>query len=179
MTNVYEAPSADDIEDPQDAAFDPQDALEGVHESVLEPEEELGIQWPRFGALLALAGCDRGDDAGALSGRIEGSALYRERMLLPPGAVLEVQLQDISRPDALATVLESVSVPLEGGPPYPFVLAYDPGAIDLRMRYALRVTISLGDELMFTTTEYIDPFAGSPLEVTLYRVAEPVSRPGG
>jgi putative lipoprotein len=133
--------------------------------------------------VLALGGCTRQEDGGpsaaVLSGRIEGNALYRERMLLPPGALLEVQLQDISRPDAQATVLKSVRVELSGGPPYAFALDYDPGGINPRLRYALRATITFGDELMFTTTEYIDPFAGSPLEVILYRVAEQVSRHPG
>ncbi len=54
MTNVYDPPSSHGVDGPDDAAFDPQDALDGVHESILEPEEELGIQWPRFGALIAL-----------------------------------------------------------------------------------------------------------------------------
>lgn len=106
--------------------------------------------------------------------RIEGEVFYRERMLLPPGAQLEIQLQDISRADAMATVLESVVIAAEGGPPYPFVIEYDPARIDARMRCALRATITLDDRLMFTTTEYIDPFGDEPLEVLVRRVAEPV-----
>ncbi len=48
MTDVHDAPA------PTEDGFDAQDALEGVHKSVLEPPEELGINWGRFGTLLAL-----------------------------------------------------------------------------------------------------------------------------
>jgi putative lipoprotein len=111
-------------------------------------------------------------------GVIEGQVVYRERMMLPPGAAIEVQLQDISKADALATVMATVLLKAEGGPPYPFAIEYDPGRIDPRMRYAIRATISEGDRLLFTTTDYIDPFSGGPVEVLVRRVAEPVSRSG-
>lgn len=110
--------------------------------------------------------------------QIAGSVFYRERMMLPPGAEVEVQLEDISRADAMATVLATVVLAPEGGPPYDFSIAYDPSRIDQRMRYALRATISVGDKLMFSSTDYIDPFAGNPVEVLVRRVAEPVQRTG-
>jgi putative lipoprotein len=88
------------------------------------------------------------------------------------GAELEVQLQDISRPDAMASVLESVVIPLDGGPPYPFAIEYDKSRIEPRTSYALRATISVQQQLMFSTTEYIDPFTGNPLELLVQRLAE-------
>jgi putative lipoprotein len=39
---------------------------------------------------------------------------------------------------------------------------YDPAAIDERMTYGLRARIEKDGELMFTSTEHIDPFAGEP-----------------
>ncbi|MEH6633896.1 MAG: YbaY family lipoprotein [Halioglobus sp.] len=134
-------------------------------------------------ALSGLAGCGAGgDDAGGIKeqsmARIEGAVTYRERMMLPPGAKVEVQLQDISRADALATVLETLLFTPEGGPPYPFSIDYDSRRIDERMRYALRATISVGETMMFTSTEYIDPFSGNPVEILVQRVAEPVRHQG-
>lgn len=133
--------------------------------------------------VFSMAGCGQGERgrSGAPSGGesmavIKGQVVYRERMMLPPGAEIEVQLQDISRADALATVMASVLLQADGGPPYAFEIDYDPSRIDQRMRYALRATISDGDKLLFTSTDYIDPFAGSPVEVLVRRVAEPVSR---
>lgn len=107
---------------------------------------------------------------------IEGDVFYRERMMLPPGAEVEVQLQDVSRADALATVLASVMFKPEGGPPYPFSIEYKPADIDERMRYSLRATITVGDQLMFTSTEFIDPFSGEALNIMLQRVPEPVEK---
>jgi len=92
--------------------------------------------------------------------------------MLPPGSEIEVQLQDISRADAMATVMASVMLDAEGGPPYDFAIDYDPARVDPRMRYALRATISRGERLLFTTTDYIDPFAGGDVEVLVRRVAE-------
>ena len=134
---------------------------------------------------MVLAGCGADTDSvttdakqGQAMAALEGEVFYRERMMLPPEADIEVQLQDISRADAMATILSSVHIKAQGGPPYPFTISYDTGRIDPRMRYALRATISVGDRLLFTTMEYIDPFSGSPLEVLVQRVAEPVRHSG-
>jgi putative lipoprotein len=114
----------------------------------------------------------------AAMGRIEGSVIYRERMMLPPGFDVEIQLQDISRADAMATTLASVLLTPEGAPPYNFVIDYDPATIDSRLRYALRATISNGEQLLFTSTDYIDPFKGNPVEILVRRVPEAVRREG-
>ena len=102
--------------------------------------------------------------------RIEGSVFYRERMLLPPGSQVEVQLEDISRADAPAEVLASVLITPEGGPPYPFAIDYAAPQIDQRMRYALRARIEHEGRLLFTNTEYIDPFGGNPVEILVQRI---------
>lgn len=145
----------------------------------------LTQQWPRlFLALLACTGllaCSgeesaSGDGPTVNTARIAGSVFYRERMMLPPGIEVEVQLQDISRPDAMAIVLASVLLKPQGAPPYEFVIDYDPTAIDSRMTYALRATIRNDDRLLFTSTEYIDPFQGNPVEILVQRVPETVRR---
>jgi putative lipoprotein len=138
-------------------------------------------------ALVGLTACGGGQDSSsddAVPGEgvmafIEGNVFYRERMMLPPGAEVEVQLQDISRADAPATVLASVLLTPDAGPPYDFAIEYDPAGIDSRMRYALRATISAGDQMMFSSTDYIDPFGDSPVEILVRRVAEPVQSSDG
>jgi len=110
--------------------------------------------------------------------QIKGSVYYRERIMLPPGAEVEVQLLDISKADAMATVLASLMMTPEGGPPYAFAIEYDPATIDQRMRYALRATISMQDKLMFTTTDYIDPFSGNPVDVLVRRAPSPPQQSG-
>ena len=135
--------------------------------------------------LIGLAACSAeqepvkpmaGAEEVAIVSTIEGEVFYRERMMLPPGAEVEVQLQDVSRADALATVLASVMFKPESGPPYPFSIDYKPADIDERMRYSLRATITVGNQLMFTSTEFIDPFSGETLNIMLQRVPEPVKK---
>ena len=96
---------------------------------------------------------------------ISGEVWYRERIALPPGAVVTVTLEDQSRADAPATVLTDYThVVDDKAPPYSFRLVYDPSAIDDRMTYGLRAGIEHDGKLMFTSTEHIDPFAGEPGE---------------
>ena len=109
---------------------------------------------------------------------VEGEVFYRERIMIPPDSEVEVQLEDISRADALATVLESVSFKAQGGPPYAFTIEYDPARIDERIRYALRARITAPDgELLFTNTEYIDPFGGNPVRIMVQGMARPEPAP--
>ncbi len=88
----------------------------------------------------------------APSGTITGTALYRERMALPPDAVLEISLLDTSRADAPATLIASQKIPHPGNPPFRFNLAYDPAKIIPSHTYTVRATIHLGAQLMYTST---------------------------
>jgi putative lipoprotein len=107
---------------------------------------------------------------------ISGEVWYRERMALPPSAEVIVTLEDQSRADAPATVItDYTNVVNDKAPPYSFRLVFDPSAIDERMRYGLRAKILDDGELLFTSTEHIDPFAGEPGEP----VRIMVSRQGG
>ncbi|WP_405225911.1 YbaY family lipoprotein [Lentisalinibacter sediminis] len=90
---------------------------------------------------------------------LRGEVFYLERIALPPGAKVTVELQDVSRADAPAMVLASTRFAAEGVPPYPFELTYDPADIDGRMNYALRATITRGDELLFATNSRHPAFA--------------------
>ena len=111
--------------------------------------------WLAVALMLGLTACggeQESDETVAIEkevtvAKIEGEVFYRERMMLPPGAEVEVQLQDISRADALAAVMETVMFKAEGGPPYAFIIHYDPADIDERGRYSLRATITHGDQL--------------------------------
>jgi putative lipoprotein len=137
--------------------------------------------------LLCLAAC--GEEQQALApaseareeatmATVEGEVFYRERIMIPPDSEVEVQLEDISRADALATVLESVSFKAQGGPPYAFSIEYDPTRIDKRMRYALRARITSPEgDLLFTNTEYIDPFGGAPVRIMVQGMARPDPAP--
>jgi len=104
---------------------------------------------------------------------ISGEVWYRERIALPPGAKVIVTLEDQSRADAPATVLTDYThVVDQAQQPFKFRLVYDPSAIDERMTYGLRARIEKDGELLFTSTEHIDPFAGEPGEPVRIRVSK-------
>jgi hypothetical protein len=63
------------------------------------------------------------------AGTLEGTAAYRERIALPPDAVFEAVLQDISRADAPAKVLGRAIIDPAGQPPFRFEIAYDDAAV--------------------------------------------------
>ena len=107
-------------------------------------------------AALATAGCaSTPPDATTGMTVVTVEAGYRERILLPPGHVLTVRIEDVSLADAPARVLAETVEPLEGrSPPYRVILGVPTSQIDPRHTYAARASIS--DEngrLVFTTTE--------------------------
>jgi putative lipoprotein len=105
------------------------------------------------------------------SGKVSGSVTYRERIALPPDAVLQVALLDVSRMDVAATLIAEQTIVPEHGVPIPFELEYDPDVIDARLVYAVRATISSGDNLLFVTdTHYPVLTRGHGNEVDLVLV---------
>ena len=88
--------------------------------------------------------------------------------MLPPGAELTVVLRDVSSADAPAEVLAATTRAIDGAPPYPFVLRYDPAVIDARHTYAVRARVTLGDRLLMTTDTVAPVITqGAPSEVAL------------
>lgn len=69
------------------------------------------------------------------------TAFYRERIMLPPGHVLNVRVEDVSLADAPARVLAEANEPIAGGPPYRLTLAFSSAEIDPRHTYAVRADI--------------------------------------
>jgi uncharacterized lipoprotein YbaY/heat shock protein HslJ len=104
---------------------------------------------------------------------ITGSATYRERIALPPGAVFEAVLEDVARADAPAVVVASTRVPATTVP-IAFSIGYEAARIDVNKRYAVRGRITLNGQLMFTS-ETAHPVLGSGgarhVEMLLRRVA--------
>ena len=87
-------------------------------------------------------------------GKVTGTVTYRERITLPPTARVIVELQDVSRADAPATIIATQTIdPAGKAPPYPFEPTYDPSKIEERNSYTVRATIRDGDKLLFTSTQ--------------------------
>ena len=119
--------------------------------------------------VLALAALPVAASAG--ESVIRGTATYRERMALPPGAVLEVALEDIARADAPAPRLAEARIPVERQVPIPFVLAFDPARLDPRGRYALRATLGHDGRVLFRTDTVhpVTPGQAEPVTLMLVR----------
>ena len=142
---------------------------------------------PLIGLLgFSLAGCAHGGSAGsgasAESAVVRGTATYRERIALPPEAVITVTLSDVSLMDAPAKVLAETTFTAGGKQvPFSFELKYDPARIQPQNTYAVRATIQV-DEKMSWTTDAMYPVitreSPNQVELLLKRVAAPSAAAG-
>ena len=90
-----------------------------------------------------------------------GTVSYLQRIALPPSAVVEVRLEDVSRADAPAVTIAEQAIKPEGKQvPFPFELCYEPTRIKDRGRYVSRVRIVQGAKLLFTNTNVYPVITG-------------------
>jgi uncharacterized lipoprotein YbaY/heat shock protein HslJ len=101
-------------------------------------------------------------------GVVTGKAFYRERIALPPGAVFEAVLEDVSMQDAKAREIGRTVQEYAKGPPYVFSIEYDPKEIDPRYSYSVRTIIKVDGKLKFTS-DTVNPVltrgSGSDVEI--------------
>jgi len=90
---------------------------------------------------------------GQQSNTVSGTATYRERMALPPGAVFEATLEDTSRADAPSEVIGHVEVERPRNSPISFEISYEAAKIQESHSYTVRARITSGAQLMFTTAQ--------------------------
>jgi uncharacterized lipoprotein YbaY/uncharacterized lipoprotein NlpE involved in copper resistance/heat shock protein HslJ len=128
-------------------------------------------------AVLAVRG-----EAAPGEGMVTGTAVYGESINLPPGAVFEATLEDISRMDVAADIIATNRIQDAGNPPYRFALPFDPARIVPSRRYAVRARVTLAGRLLFTSDQVYPVITnGHPTtaEITLKRVAGAAGRAGG
>jgi putative lipoprotein len=108
----------------------------------------------------------------AVPDTVTGVVSYRQRIALPPEAVIEVKLQDTSRADAPAIDLATQTIRAEGKqPPYAFTLRLDPTRIEERNRYTVAARITVGGQLRFISDRsYAVLTHGAPSRVDLVLV---------
>jgi putative lipoprotein len=82
---------------------------------------------------------------------VTGTVSYRERIALPPDAVVLVQLRDVSLMDVAAKLISEQIIKPEHSVPIPFSLPYAAQDIDERMTYSVFATIRSGDRLLFVS----------------------------
>ena len=98
---------------------------------------------------LALAACG---DRNAVTGTIT----FDGDQTIPAGAVMEVQLRDVSYLDAPAPLIASQTIDDPGRFPVDFAVPYEPGDIDPRAVYGLQVSVTLNDRLIFINDTAFD-----------------------
>lgn len=118
---------------------------------------------------------------GAFAQNITGTATYRERIALPPNAVFEAVLEDVSRADAPAVVLGRHLLEPAGQPPFEFSIPYSPADIQPQMRYGVRGRVLLDGRLLFITDTFnqvLKTPQDTKIELMLRHVAaDPVTPP--
>jgi putative lipoprotein len=114
----------------------------------------------RFGLLMfgaiALAGCSWMPHFGkskppvqeTLMKSLTGEVDFSAASSLPPDAVLEVTLSDVSRLDAPARVIASDTIAPVGASPANFVLTYEPKDLGDGVDFAVSARIHQGDKLL-------------------------------
>ena len=90
---------------------------------------------------------------------ITGEVSYRERIALPPNAVLTIRLSDVSLADAPASVIAEQKIDPAGQAPIRFEMKFDPAVIQPNMSYALQARITVDDTFWFINDEryQVDP----------------------
>lgn len=84
---------------------------------------------------------------------LSGTVTYLDRRAVPPGAVLSVELVDVSRADA-ASVRISSRLYLVDHVPFSFDLVYDSSLIEDRLTYAVQAKISLNGKALYRSTTH-------------------------
>lgn len=102
---------------------------------------------------LFAAACSSVPESSDAMTQVQVTATYRERIMLPPGHVLTVKIEDVSLMDAPSRTMAQTSQPLDGrAPPYAVTLSVPSNQIDARHRYAARAEIrDASGALRFTT----------------------------
>jgi putative lipoprotein len=86
--------------------------------------------------------------------QVTGTVTYRERIALPPTALVTVRLVDVSRADAPSIVMgEQVIRPAGRQVPFEFSIPYDPSQIQPQYTYAVQARIEDGGRLLFISDQ--------------------------
>ncbi len=83
---------------------------------------------------------------------VHGTVTYRERIALPPEAVVDVWITDVSPLIMIQSIVAETTVPTDGRQvPIPFTLEYDPKRIIVDHTYAVHAAILERGEILFKT----------------------------
>lgn len=115
----------------------------------------IGLALRCAGVCAVLAGCAIRSPAphAAPEALVLGVALTRERVVLPPEAVFEATLLDLSEPDQPPVVLGRQRLLHAGSPPYAIQIAYPLARWLPQGRYELRASVTLQERLLLSSAQ--------------------------
>jgi putative lipoprotein len=121
--------------------------------------------------------CKLDQPLNAETGKVTGTVTYLQRMALPPNAVIDVKLQDVSLAGAPAKVIAEQTYNMgQRQVPVPFTLDFDPAKIDPKHTYSVSANITLDGKLVFVSDKsYPVLTAGKPSQADL--VLKPAAAP--
>ena len=105
---------------------------------------------------------------------ITGEVSYRERIALPPNAILTVRITDVSLSDAPESVVAEQKIDPAGQVPIKFEIKLDLALVQPNVNYALQARITVDDRLWFTNDERypVDPSKPEPAHLVLKMVKQ-------
>ncbi|WP_119387950.1 YbaY family lipoprotein [Taklimakanibacter lacteus] len=128
----------------------------------------ISIDWRHLALVLLVMWVTAGTtEAEAKRRTISGMISYRERIALPPSAMAEVKLIDISLADAPAKVIASTTVMPQGHVPFRYSLSFDDAQIESNHSYGLRAIIMVDGAQWFTTTTHYPVLADGKDEIDM------------
>lgn len=112
---------------------------------------------------------DMSPDAPNAQSSVTGRVLYLQRSALPPNAVLQVQLLDVTRANAPAIVLGEQRIHTNGRQvPIDFEVVYDPALVQDDHRYSLQARITVDNRLLFVSRQLYPVITmGNPVTVEI------------
>ena len=106
---------------------------------------------------------------------MSGTIWIKQKVALPPDAVLTVTLSDASLADAPSKVLAQRAVRTEGKQaPFSFVLPYNPSDVQPNARILLSAAVTINDKLVFITDTVQEAVnkGGTKIDLTLVPVQQ-------
>ncbi|HEV7703479.1 MAG TPA: YbaY family lipoprotein [Gemmatimonadaceae bacterium] len=123
-----------------------------------------------IGAVAAIVACAHPAGSSSSDGAtLTGTVAYRERVALPPDAIVDVSITDATVQEVEARVVARSTVPSQGKQvPLPFSLHYDAGKLDKTHLYTVLARITSGGQTLFTTDQVRGVITqGNPTHVDL------------
>ena len=127
--------------------------------------------------VFALAACKTETRPSTIE--VSGTLFYLERIALPPDALVQVDLRDVSRADAPAKILVMQAISGQVGPPFAFKLSAPTAEIDPQAKLALFATIRADQRVMFVTDRLVPvpPEGAAGMQVRMVIVTQASSTP--